>query len=64
MAASGIQDKRPDSLNINEGHNAELDEEVEGSFQGPHDWRKRLRPVQSPIKCDSPDSHVVGTAEG
>ena len=63
MAASAIQDHRPDSLNIDLRHNAKLDEEVEGSFQGPHDWRKRLRPVQSPIKGESPEIQTAPTAD-
>jgi len=25
------------------------------SYQGPHDWRKRLKPVKSPIKLDGID---------
>jgi len=31
------------------------DTPVEGAqnYQGPHDWRKSLRPVKSPIKSDS-----------
>lgn len=33
---------------------------VEGgvNFQGPHDWRKRLRPVKSPIKCDGSSNQL------
>ena len=64
MAASGMQDKRPDNLDIDQRHDAELDGEVEGSFQGPHDWRKRLRPVQSPIKCESPEIQVAAPLDG
>ncbi|KAL3869798.1 hypothetical protein ACJMK2_042435 [Sinanodonta woodiana] len=30
------------------------DIEVKENLQGPHDWRKRLRPVQSPIKSENP----------
>lgn len=63
-SASGIQEKRPDNLNIDQRHNAKLDGEVEGSFQGPHDWRKRLRPVQSPIKDESPEILDASAAQG
>ncbi|KAK3580955.1 hypothetical protein CHS0354_006982 [Potamilus streckersoni] len=30
------------------------DIEEKENLQGPHDWRKRLRPVQSPIKSENP----------
>lgn len=30
--------------------------DMKDTYQGPHDWRKRLRPVQSPVKCESLDS--------
>ena len=31
--------------------------------QGPHDWRKRLRPVQSPIKAKSMESLLSADTE-
>ena len=55
MASNGTLFKRPDNLKLELSDSANLDNEVETSFQGPHDWRKRLRPVQSPIKCESPE---------
>lgn len=40
-----------------EGNVASNNYESDGqhNYQGPHDWRKRLKPVKSPIKSKSQD---------
>jgi hypothetical protein len=45
---------RPPNLHLADG---KFYNEVEAlhNYQGPHDWRKRLRPVTSPIKSKSID---------
>lgn len=58
MAESDYTDPgRPTDRNTADGQDIPY---VEGeschNYQGPHDWRKRLRPVTSPIKSNSEDS--------
>ncbi|XP_045158733.2 mitogen-activated protein kinase kinase kinase 1-like [Mercenaria mercenaria] len=62
-------DGRPPSLELDsaDGHVSNSYTEVEGShnYQGPHDWRKRLRPVTSPIKSKSQDClDALGLGDG
>lgn len=46
------------------GENVEMDDQPEkfeeNNFLGPHNWRKKLKPVQSPIHKE----HRNGTGEG
>lgn len=42
------------SAEKSEDHDSGVD--GDGIYQGPHDWRKRLRPVESPIKNKSRES--------
>lgn len=48
---------RPPNLHLADGNSSKTYVEVDGlhNYQGPHDWRKRLRPVTSPIKSKSTD---------
>ena len=62
MASESGTSERPDSLCLEIDSPSNGDCQSKETFQGPHEWRKHLRPVQSPIKSESPelkDSTVV-----